>query len=237
MHLTSLSIPVRDLTFADYFQTVLGLRVESTGSATAQVRLGTTTLKLRVEPSIGAGIQHLAFTIPTGKFGSAKSWLIDRVKLIADVSGQDQFEGPARWNSLSVYFEGPDKSVLELIERRDLPNTREGPFSPADLLCVSEVGVAVPDVRATAGALKEKAGIEWYGSAPSDTFAAVGDANGLLILVPTGRAWWPTTDRRARACQIVVEATGHSGRHNLGSSVLVQHLPSARQVAQSDLSG
>lgn len=221
MHLTWLSIPVRDLTFADYFQTVLGLPIEATGRATAQVRIGTTTLQCRLAPSINTGIQHLAFTIPTGKFASAKSWLIERAKLIADERGQDEFEGPVNWNSLSVYFEGPEESVLELIERRDLSNTSQAPFSPADLLCISEVGVAVPDVCAAAGALQERAGIEAYGSAPSDTFAAVGDANGLLILVPAGRAWWPTTDRRAHACRILIEATGHCGGLTVGSSALV----------------
>lgn len=222
MHLTSLSIPVHDLNFADYFQAVLGLRVEMPRD-TVQIHLGSTTLELRVDPTTDEGTHHLAFTIPTGKFSSAKGWLAERAELIADADGQDQFEGPATWNSRSVYFEGPDRSVLELIERRDLRNTTDGTFSPADLLCISEVGVAVPDLPSAAQALKEAAGIDSYGNAPSETFAAVGDVHGLLILVSAGRSWFPTADRHAHPCAFWVNATGHPGRHQLGESVLELH--------------
>ena len=219
MQLTSLSIPVHDLKFADYFQAVLGLSVK-TQRDTAQMHLGTTTLDLRVDPSTDEGTHHLAFTIPTGKFAAAKGWLAERAELIAGADGQDEFEGPATWNSRSLYFEGPERSVLELIERRDLRNATDGTFSPADLLCISEVGVAVPDVPSAAQALKTAASIDSYGNAPSATFAAVGDAHGLLILVSAGRTWFPTTDRHAHPCAIQVNATGHPGRHQLGGSVL-----------------
>lgn len=169
MHLTSLSIPVHDLKFADYFQAVLGVSVK-TQRDTAQIHLGTTTLELRVDPSTDEGAHHLAFTVPTGKFAAAKGWLAKRAELIADADGQDEFEGPATWNSRSVYFEGPERSVLELIERRDLRNATDGTFLPSDLLCISEVGVAVPDVRSAASALKAAAGIDSYGNAPSENF-------------------------------------------------------------------
>jgi len=222
MHLTSLSIPVHDLKFADYFQAVLGLRVETPWD-TAQIHLGTTTLELQVDPSTDEGTHHLAFTIPTGKFAAAKNWLAERAELIVNADGQDEFEGPAAWNSRSVYFEGPERSVLELIERRDLSNATDGAFSPADLLCISEVGVAVPDVLSAAQALKKVAGIDSYGNAPSATFGAVGDVHGLLILVSDGRSWFPTTDRHAHPCAIRVNATGHPGLHQLGESVLELH--------------
>ena len=55
MHLTSLAIPVHDLKFADYFQAVLGLRVE-TPRDTTQIHLGTTTLELNVDPSTDEGV-------------------------------------------------------------------------------------------------------------------------------------------------------------------------------------
>lgn len=146
-------------------------------------------------------------TIPRNSFESARSWLEDRVQLLSR-DGQTEFEGPPGWNSRSLYFDGPDAAVLELIERRDLPADRGTTFSAEDLACVSEVGIAVPHVERAAAVLKRSGGIKTYEQSAGPDFAAVGDLHGLLILVRTGRAWLPTTDRHAAITPITVEATG-----------------------------
>jgi len=112
------------------------------------------------------------------------------------------FEGPPGWDSQSVYFDGPEGQVLELIERR---GRERDSASELTLLSVSEVGVAVPDVAAAIAALGA-AGLDVYqGPYPAD-FAAVGDAEGMLILAAPGRAWLPTSDRRAGASRVRVVA-------------------------------
>lgn len=139
------------------------------------------------------GAHHLAFTVPTGTFDLARRWLEQRAALLV-VGDRTVFDGPPSWDSRSVYFDGPDGQVLELIERRALPPRHVEAFTADDLVCVSEIGVAVPDVLAAVATLRA-AGFQPYGNEPAADFAAAGDAEGLLILVKPGRAWFPTTTR------------------------------------------
>jgi catechol-2,3-dioxygenase len=64
------------------------------------------------------GAYHGAITVPEDRFAEAKAWLQERVPLL-ERDGLDEFALGVPWNSQSVYFEGPDGILLELIERRD----------------------------------------------------------------------------------------------------------------------
>lgn len=221
MHLTAVSLPVGDpRRVSAFYRDILDVDVASSDT-TAQVQLGSSLLELRRQQDVPPA-HHLAFTIPRGKFAAAKFWLRERATLLTDGDGKDEFETSPSWNAHSVYFDGPEDSVLELIERRDLDNPTAGRFTASDLLTISEVGVAVPDVRAAARDLQERAGIAPYGNEPGENFAAVGDVHGLLILVSPGRTWFPTGDRRAGTATTWVQAAGGKpGSHPLaGSSVL-----------------
>ncbi len=97
-----------------------------------------------VEP----GAYRSAITVPKDRFAEAKAWLQERVPLL-EKDGLDEFRLGPPWNSQSVYFAGPDGILLELIARHDLPapsSSRRGPLISADLLRISEIGLAVPDV-------------------------------------------------------------------------------------------
>jgi catechol 2,3-dioxygenase-like lactoylglutathione lyase family enzyme len=216
MHLTRVSLPVRHVSrAADFYRQVLGLPTVLDGDR-ATVTVGTSRLELR--PSDGAvGSHHLAFTIPAGTFDRARTWLTRRLPLLSR-DGVDEFEGPPSWNSRSLYFGGPENAVLELIERRGLPGTTSEGFSVEDLRCISEIGLAVPDVEDVAEHLRT-AGLAAYGGPPGPGFTAVGDADGLLILVSEGRAWLPTTDRLVGTVSTAVEAVGAvPGRYRVGAS-------------------
>jgi catechol-2,3-dioxygenase len=205
MHLSLVTLPVVDVAaWAAYGSDTLGLPVTVEHGA-ARVRVGPTVLELRPADTEPAGPHHLALTVPTGSFDAAKTWLTGGATLL-DRDGQDEFEGPAGWNSRSVYFGGPERSVLELIERRDLAGDerRSGSFGPGDLLALSEVGIAVADVAAAVQRLASL-GVHPYANPPAESFAALGDVHGLLILVRPGRPWLPTTDREARSVPTHVE--------------------------------
>lgn len=207
MKITRVSAQVRDTsTAAEFFENVLGLGVERMPGAVV-VRIGTTLLELMENPA-AEGDHHFAVTIPSNKFTEAKRWLQQRTVLLGTLEA-DEFECSPTWNARSLYFAGPDRSVLELITRRDLDNATPGPFSSDDLLCISEVGVASSDVLALAAFLEKAATAPSYGAGPGSSFSPVGDTDGLLILVSPGRAWFPTTDRLAATSPISVEAVGH----------------------------
>lgn len=189
-----------------FFREVLELPVEATGEE-ATVRLGGSLLRLAATGPL-AGHLHLAFDVPPASFDQGKRWLSSRVPLLSE-GGVDEFGFSSAWNSRSVYFEAPDGTVLELIARRDAAREAPGAFGPSHLLCISEVGVAVPDVPAAVHALRTDAGLALYAQEqPGGNFAAVGDVWGLLILVGDGRPWFPTKDRLAHPRPLRIEATG-----------------------------
>ena len=225
MQITKVSVRVRNASEAGEFNTgVLGLDIVAHESNVVVVALGTTRLEL-VEDPAADGDHHFAITIPSNKFDNAKMWIQQRTALLR-TSEADEFECAPAWNAHSLYFTGHDRSVLELIVRRDLDNSAAGPFTSADLLCISEVGVAVPDIPALVATLTYDAKIAPYGDAQDRAFAPVGDVNGMLILVAPGRTWFPTTDRTARQNPAFITATGgRPGTYSLGALGSLHVLP------------
>lgn len=216
MQITNVSVRVRNAREAgEFYAGVLGLNIAHEFNVVV-VTLGTTRLELVEDPAVD-GDHHFAITIPTNKFDEAKTWIQQRTVLLG-TSEADDFECSPAWNARSLYFSGHDQSVLELIIRRDLDNSTAGPFTSADLLCISEVGVAVTDVPAVVATLTADAEIAPYGDAQGDTFAPVGDVDGMLVLVAPGRTWFPTADRTAGKGPVFITAIGgRPGTYSLGA--------------------
>lgn len=205
MKITQATVEVRNTDEAAHFYgAVLGLPT-TTDSGRVTVVAGRSRLVFVKNPAV-EGHHHVAFTIPSNRFAEAKRWVSERADIMSK-GGQDEFEYEAGWNARSLYFAGPEGSVLEFIIRRDLNNASEGEFSADDLECVSEVGVPVPDVLATVDLLSTEAGIEPYGLTPRDRFSPVGTIDGLLILVTPNRPWFPADDLLSAPTRIMLEAT------------------------------
>jgi catechol 2,3-dioxygenase-like lactoylglutathione lyase family enzyme len=192
---------------ADYYETVLGLPVVRRVGV-VEVAVGATTMVFREDPET-TGDQHYAFLIDDARFDAARAFLEAGPGLLSD-GDRIEIEAQDAWNARSLYFPGPDRSILEVIARRDLHSgstTLAGqPFGPADLLSVSEVGVAVLDVPAVAARLGE-VGIGRYGAWSSETFSPAGHIDGMLILVSPGRTWFPSSDRVVGEPPVTITAT------------------------------
>lgn len=205
MDIRQVQLATRSLADTARFYERLGCSVEIV-DATVRIVVGSTLLVFRELPEM-AGALHLAMTIPTGTFDAAKAWIAGLTTVLG-TDDQDEFEGPPNWNSRSVYFEGPDQQLLELIERRDLESgarrAGDGSGTVVPLVSVSEVGVPVPDVLGTVEALR-RAGLEPYANPPGESFAAVGDVDGLVILVSPDRRWFPTGDRSPSSAPVVID--------------------------------
>ena len=200
MDIRQVQLATRSLDDTARFYERLGCPVEIVDAA-VRVVVGSSLLLFRELPEM-TGALHLAITIPTGTFDAAKVWIAGLTTVLG-ADDQDEFEGPPNWNSRSVYFEGPDEQLLELIERRDLP-ADAGENTVVPLVSISEVGVPVPDVLGAASALR-RAGLEPYANPPGESFAAVGDVDGLVILVSPDRRWFPTGDRSPSSAPVVID--------------------------------
>ncbi len=200
MDIRQAQLATRSLDDTARFWERLGCPVDR-ADGVVEVVVGSTRLLFRELPGM-TGALHLAITIPAGTFDVAAAWIAGIATVLVDADGRDEFEGPPNWNSRSVYFEGPDRQLLELIERRDL--VAATPASAVPLLSVSEVGIAVPDVLGAVGTLR-RAGLEPYANPAGEGFAAVGDVDGLVILVSPERRWFPTADRLPSTAPVVLD--------------------------------
>ncbi|OEZ01694.1 MULTISPECIES: hypothetical protein [Stenotrophomonas] len=187
MRINVLQLPVSDVTaVASWFGEVMQLPV--TGSA---VQIGWTTLQLRDAGSDPVGGVHLAFNVPADRFEAATTWLLERSPLQRNAKGEAHFTFGGRWESESIYYDGPDALILELIGRRRLPASgRTGAFHGSELTCISEVGLPTADVAALTARAEAAFGLQPF-SPPTPHFAALGDDEGLLIVVDATRHWFP----------------------------------------------
>jgi catechol 2,3-dioxygenase-like lactoylglutathione lyase family enzyme len=132
-------------------------------SAWYEAELGAAPSFARGEPAT----HHFAFHV-----ADLEPW-----KRRLDVSEEHDFSswGGAR----AVYFRDPEQNLVELIAR---------PHAQPELT-LAEVGLPVDDVGAVVEALAGL-GLEPYRDW-DETFAPLGDDEGLLIVVRVGRDWFP----------------------------------------------
>jgi catechol 2,3-dioxygenase-like lactoylglutathione lyase family enzyme len=99
----------------------------------------------------------------------------------------------------AVYFRDPERNIVEFLARPE----------PRRHLTLAEVGLPVADVADAVTALR-KLGLEPYREW-GETFAPLGDADGLLIVVQVGRGWFPYDEPAGTGPIHVTVAGAHRG--------------------------
>lgn len=211
---------IRDLTLQSaqldaqrhFYGNVLGLPVIEQTPLFVRFQAGWTQLTFEQTNEQFPHRYHIAFNIPEHQFDVAKAWLEQRVSLLApdDASHQTTFDF-RDWNAHAQYFRDGEGNVLECIARHNLRHPTDRPFNSKGILNVSEVGLAAPSVIDLVSAIQEATGLEIWRGTGSDTFTAVGDEEGLLIVVAHGRNWLPTSDTPAYPLPVRIEAAGING--------------------------
>lgn len=185
----------------NFYTETLKLSLANETRKSFTVRAGYSAIKFTRVQTSDQPLYHFAFNIPENQLPEAKQWLSSRIPLI-EKDGQDQFRFD-EWNAEAIYFRDPAGNILELIARHNLKNRSDREFSGASLLGVSEIGVPVEDVYLFSRHIQQELNIElWRGD--EKQFAAVGDEEGLFIIVPIGRKWF-ATDIAAESFSLAVE--------------------------------
>lgn len=204
-----------------FYAETLGLAVAGERQGGFVVSVGASRLVVRPAEAGEEPFYHLAFNIPENQLPAGKRWLAGKAALLRDPAGEEVFASPDHWDAHMLYFRDPAGNILELIARHALANASDEAFGPRSLLSVSEVGLVVPDVAATVGALG-RLGLPPYGEA-EPAFAPVGDERGLLIVVPTGRPWFPSGEPAAVApVEITLRGTVDAEYTPPGSACVVR---------------
>lgn len=237
MRILALTLQARDPTgLAEWYRDTLGLALDEGEGASADpsgrgsgaedgvVLAGETLLCFTPAPPGERPVYHFAIDVRENKIGKARKWLVERgVELIPHKDTGEVTVHFKPWNAHAVYFRDPAGNIVEIIARHDLPTGSGGPFDiHDDLLWLSEIGLVVDSAEGTAIDLDRRLGLGPYiGAEPG--FAPVGDEEGLLIVVESGRPWMPDDREPARAwpARILVDAscvkTG-AGRYGIGGA-------------------
>jgi catechol-2,3-dioxygenase len=218
MHIMELRLHAHDLDAQRrFFGQTFGISPVSASPQYLSFQIGHTRLTFEHAPA-GSGIYHYALHLPEHQFDDAVAWLSARSPLLQNRAGQHRFFFE-QWNAHAVYFADGDGNLGELIARHDQPSTRSAPFSGEALLGVNEIGLVVDEVPATVAKLHQACGITPYQDASNPEFTAVGDMDGLFIVVKQGRPWLPT-GQPAEPRWFVATVQTEAGLHTLTSEAL-----------------
>ncbi|MCU0512448.1 MAG: hypothetical protein MUE40_07740 [Anaerolineae bacterium] len=148
---------------------------------------------------------HFAFNIPLNQMADAELWLAQQVEVLPGSDGRRLVQLADPWQAQSLYFYDPAGNVVELIARERLACGTAVPFSAQSIWNISEIGLVVPDVPRLVAALEDVAAP--FGPGSHD-FQPVGDDTGMMIVVQTGRVWFPTGSVRAAAAPLTLTLRG-----------------------------
>ena len=187
-------------------EVVLPARDPAAAAAFHPERYGHSAVRFEQGPDV---CSHFAVNVPPQRFGEAVEWARGQAELIEE---DVPFE---MWRARAAYYFDPAGNLVELIARERAPGD--------DLLLeVSEIGLPVEDVGAAVEFLETELDLPHF-SGDRESFSAVGDDRGLLILVPVGRPWL-FTDRLSTDAPVRVTIEGGEPREVAlpGSSHLVR---------------
>jgi catechol 2,3-dioxygenase-like lactoylglutathione lyase family enzyme len=198
----------RDLSVQrDFYAGALGLPATETPDG-FRLQVGASRLQFRRAPTNWEKIYHLAFNVDPDGLASMRERVAAHARVLADEQGNQLFQFPT-WNAESFYFLDPCGNILECIARRNLL-----PAGVPGLLSISEVGLPANDLPGTVKQLQDALGIPAFGT-PGPEFAALGDDEGLLIVVPSDRIWHPNTGVPAQPTSVGITLVQGENRFSL----------------------
>ncbi|HVX44465.1 MAG TPA: hypothetical protein VHC49_11295 [Mycobacteriales bacterium] len=189
-----------------FYTGVLGLARVGNGSPLA-FTIGSG--RLEFIPNDERAFYHFALLVPGNRFDAAHEWIGGRTTVLPGPDGE-VFDFTF-WDAQACYFHDPAGSIVELIAHRGVGEAPEtGPFSPAELIGISEIGLVVADPARAADALRGELGLElWSGEVEGATsLGFVGRKAHTLILSRPGRGWLPTgRPAQIHAAEVTVTGT------------------------------
>lgn len=191
-----------------FYQDILELPIIEKDSNSVSVQAGNSVLEF-VENLQFKSIYHFAFNIPENKLEEAIEWCKNKFGLIL-IKDQNVITNFENWNAHAVYFYDNNGNLLEFIARHDLNNAQSEKFSSKAILNISEIGIVNENPLELGKELIAKHNLEFFSkNNNSELFAAVGDDEGLLIMVQPNRNWYPTqTPSESNKTEVRIENNG-----------------------------
>lgn len=193
---------------AAFYKDILELPIIEKTSQTVTIKAGDSILKFTENPDFNS-IYHFAFNIPENKLEEAIEWCKNKIDLLL-IEDQRVIATFETWNSNAVYFYDNNGNLLEFIARHDLDNLQIKEFSSKSILNISEIGIVNENPMELGDQLVEDHDLAFFAkNFNSENFAAIGDDEGLLIIVKPYRNWYPTqTPSKSNKTDVRLENNG-----------------------------
>lgn len=174
-----------------FYHDILGMKILYTDDSSIQFSAGLSSLTFKKAPN-GNPHYHFAFNIPANKFEEAHAWASQRIQLLPITPGSSVADFK-NWNAKAFYFYDNNQNIVEFIARFDLGNNSDKPFDGSSIFSISEIGIVTDNAKEYSEKMLEQYDFNFFSKQPpQDDFVAVGDDNGLFIVVNDKRNWYPT---------------------------------------------
>ena len=174
----------------DFYSTILELPIVNSTPESTSLKIGDSILTLQYKRNTVP--YHFAFNILSNMEKKALYWLKERVDVLS--FDKNEIIDFSNWNAKAIYFYDLDKNIVEFIARKNLNSNSDLKFSSKSILNISEMGLVTNEIQNTFNKLNKIRNIEVF-SGDFERFCAVGDDNGLFILVNNNlKKWFPTGD-------------------------------------------
>jgi hypothetical protein len=222
MKMEEIILESKDLAkLAEFYGKQLQLPFLFTGNNELQIRVGNTKLVFK-QASVGDPFYHFAINIPANRILEAKTWMESRAILLRIPPGKDVIADFVSWHARSFYFLDPVGNIVELIARFDLENKTDEAFSSAQFINISEIGLVLDPrhLESLSSTIREQCGLDYFSlQAPLPDFKVIGDNDGLFIIVPEGRNWYPTS---TPAANFPVIARIHTSEDDIRYQLIIE---------------
>lgn len=182
------------LALFSFYKEVLEMDLIQSGNGIS-ISAGETKLIFEEAVEAEKPFYHFAFNIPSNHFEEAFEWVKKRADLLWLKNYNSFIADFVNWHAKSFYFKDPAGNILEMIERFDLKDDVDEPFSSRQIRNVSEIGLVFPadTFDKEVDALMKKYSLDYFAKQPPlPHFRAIGNDEGLFIVVPENRAWFAT---------------------------------------------
>ncbi|WP_111708037.1 VOC family protein [Lutibacter citreus] len=183
----------------DFYATILELPILISTPEFTSFKIGESILTFKFKRN--ATPYHFAFNIPSDKEKEALYWLKERVDILSfDTNEIIDFSS---WNAKAIYFYDLDNNIVEFIARKNLNQNSAEKFSSKSIINISEIGLASNKIEFIFNKLNTLNKVAIY-KGDFEQFCAVGDENGLFIIVNNElRKWFPNGDEISQSDFII----------------------------------
>ena len=166
----------------------------------------------------GDPFYHFAFNIPSNKFEEAFEWTRKKVDLLYLDDYKSCIANFTNWHAKSLYFLDPAENILEFIARFDLEDEANEPFSSKHVRNVSEIGLVLSaeNFDNEVNKLFEQYPLSYFDKQPPlPHFKAIGNNEGLFIIVPESRTWFSTKNKTSKIFPLQISFAENNNLYEL----------------------